>query len=134
MKKIWQYDKSPKSWRRGLIIKRAKKGNTKHCKNWRGIPLLSVVGKILCRIIIDRIRSGVDDRLRKKQAGYRKGRETTEQVFILRNIIEHVNERQAFQATLSLIFVVFEKAFDSIHRESMWAIMKKYGVSEKIII
>ena len=116
------------------MIKLAKKGNTKHCKNWRGIPLLSVVGKILCRIIIDRIRSGVDDRLRKKQAGYRKGRETTEQVFILRNIIEHVNERQAFQTTLSLNFIVFDKAFDSIHRQSMWAIMKKYGVPEKIVI
>ena len=105
-----------------------------HCKNWRGIPLLSIVGKILCRIIIDRIRSGVDDRLRKEQAGYRKGRETTEQVFILRNIIEQVNEWQAFKATLSLIFIDFEKAFDSIHRESMWAIMKKYGAPEKIII
>ena len=105
-----------------------------HCKNWRGIHLLSIVGKILCRIIIDRIRSGVDDRLRKEQAGYRKGRETTEQVFILRNIIEQVNEWQAFKATLSLIFIDFEKAFDTIHRESMWAIMKKYGVPEKIII
>ena len=72
--------------------------------------------------------------LRKEQAGYRKGRETTEQVFILRNIIEQVNERQAFQETLSLIITDFEKAFDSIHQESMWAIMKKYGVPEKNII
>ena len=79
--------------------KLGEKGNTKHCKNWRGIPLLSVVGKILCRIIIDRIRGGVDDRLREEQAGYRKGRGTTEQVFILWNIIEQVNERQV---TLSL--------------------------------
>ena len=117
MKKIWQYQKSPKSCRRGLIIKLAKKGNTKHCKNWRGIPLLSVVGKILCRIIIDRIRSGVDDRLRKKQAGYRKGRETTEQVFILRNIIEQVNERQAFQATLSLIITDFDTLKDRLPKE-----------------
>ena len=54
------------------MIKLAKKGNTKHCKNWRGIPLLSVVGKILCRIIIHRIRSGVDHRLRKEQAGLEK--------------------------------------------------------------
>lgn len=81
MKKIWQYEKILKSW------KEKEKGNTKHCKNWRGISLLAVVGKILCRIIIDRIRIGVDDRLRKEQAGYRKGRGTTEQVFILRNII-----------------------------------------------
>ena len=49
--------------------------------------------------MIDSIRSGVDDRLRKEQAGYRKGRGTTEQVFILRNIVEQVNE---WQATLYL--------------------------------
>ena len=93
--------------------------------------LLSFVGKMLCRIIIDRIRSGVDVRLRKEQAGYRKGRgKATEQVFILQNITEQVNE---WQTTLYLNFIDFEKAFDSIHRESKWAIMTKYEVPEKII-
>ena len=130
MKNIWKHEKIPKSWMWGLIIKLAKKRNIKDCKNWRGITLLSVVEKILCRIIIDRIRNGIDCRLRKEQAGYRKGKGTTEQVFILRNIIEQVNE---WQATLYLNFIDFEKAFDSIHRESMWAIMQKYGVPEKIV-
>ncbi len=46
------------------------------------------MGKILGRIIIDRIKRGVDCRLRKEQAGYRKSRGTTKQVFILWNIIE----------------------------------------------
>ena len=92
--RILEYEKISKSWRRGLIIKLhvAKKGNTKHCTNWRGIALLSVVREMLCRIIFERIRSGVDDRLRKEQAGYRKGRGMTEQVFILWNIIEQVNK------------------------------------------
>ena len=86
---------------------------------------------VLCRIIIDSVRSGVDDRLSKEQAGYRKGRGTSEQVFILRNIIEQVNA--GWQATIYLNFIDFEEEFDSIHRERMWAIMKKYGVPEMII-
>ena len=130
LQKIWKQEKIPKNWKKGLIIKIAKKGNLKDCKNSRGITLLSVVGKILGRIIIDRIRRGIDSRLRKEQAGYRRGRGTTEQVFILRNIIEQVNE---WQATLHLTFVDFEKAFDSVHRESLWLIMKKYGIPEKIV-
>ena len=130
MMKVWRHEKIPTKWKQGLIIKLAKKGNLKECKNSRGITLLSVIAKILCRIIIDRVRNGVDKRLRKEQAGYRKGRGTTEQVFILRNLIEQVNE---WQATLYLCFVDFEKAFDSIHRESLWKIMKKYGIPEKII-
>ena len=83
------------------------------------------MGKMLCRIMIDSIRSGVDDRLRKEQAGYRKGSGTTEQVFILRNIVEEVNE---WQATLYLNFIDFEKTFDYIDRESIWAIRKKYRI------
>ena len=71
-----------------MRIKLPKKGKLKDCKNSRGITLLSIVGKILGRIVIDRIRNGVDERLRKEQAGYRRGTGTTEQVFILRNIIE----------------------------------------------
>ena len=62
--------------------------------------------------------------------GYRKGRGTKEQVFILRDVIEQVNE---WQATLCLNFIDFEKAFDYVHRESMWANMKKYRIPEKII-
>ncbi|GAG69788.1 unnamed protein product [marine sediment metagenome] len=73
---------------------------------------------------------GVDQNLRKEQGGFRKGRGTTEQVFVLRNIVEQVNE---WQASLLLNFVDFEKAFDSIHLESLWTIMKKYGIPNKII-
>ena len=46
------------------------------------------MGKVLGRIIIERVRNGVDRRLRKEQAGYRKGRGTTDLIFILQNIIK----------------------------------------------
>ena len=57
-------------------------------------------------------------------------RGTTQQVLILRNVVERDNE---WQATLYLNFIGFEKAFDSIHRKSQWANMKKYGIPEKIV-
>ena len=88
------------------------------------------MSKILGRIIIDRVRNGVDQRLRKEQAGYRRGRGTTDQVFVLRNIVEQVND---WQAKLYLGFIDFEKAFDSIHRDSLWIIMRKYGIPEKVV-
>ena len=69
-------------------------------------------------------------RLRTAQAGYLSGRGTTEQDFILRNIIEEVNECQAI---LYLNFIGFEKVFDSVHHESMWIIMRKYGIPHKIV-
>ena len=92
---VWRDDKTPRKWRKGLIVKLPKKGNLKECKNWRGITLLSVVSKVLGRIVIDRRRTGVESKLRKEQAGFRLGRGTTEQIFILRNIIEQSIEWQS---------------------------------------
>lgn len=80
--------------------------------------------------MIDRIRLGIDHRLRKKQAEFRSGRGTTEQIFILCNILEQVNE---WQATLYISFIDFEKAFDSVHRNGLWMIMNQYGIPQKII-
>ena len=76
------------------------------------------------------IKSGVDNRLRKEQAGYRPGRGTTDQVFILRNIIEQSHE---WQSSLYLNFIDFEKAFESVHTDSLWIIMKAYGIPLKIV-
>ena len=79
---------SPADWQKGVIVKLPKKGNLEVCYNWRGITLLSVPGKELCRIIIDRIRGGVDCMLRKEQAGFSTGKSCIDQIFTLRNIIE----------------------------------------------
>ena len=88
--KVWTFEKIPQAWKQGLIIKLQEKRNLKECKNSRGITLPFVVVKVLGRIIIERVRNVVYRRLRKEQVGYRKGRGTTDQIFILRNIIEHV--------------------------------------------
>ena len=90
--------------------------------NWRGITLTSVPSKLFGRVLID--RDGVNSKLRDEQAGFRSGRGTVEQIFILRNIIEQVVE---WQATLYITFVDFEKVFDSVHRESLWKIHNPHG-------
>ena len=68
---------------------------------------------------------GIDKKLRKEQAGFGPKRSTTEQIFILRNILAQENE---WRAGLYIQFVDFEKAFDSVHRESLWSIMRSYGI------
>ena len=121
---------APKSWNRGLIVKLPKKGNLRECTNWRGITLLPVISKIFGRVLISRIKKGVDNILRKEQAGFRENRSTIDQIFTLRNILEQVNE---WNATLYTHFIDFEKAFDSMHRESLWNIMSIYGIPEELI-
>ena len=120
----------PEQWKQGLICKIPKKGNLQQCGNWRGVTLLPIASKVMGKILISRIQDGVGHRLRKEQAGFRSGRGTVEQIFILRNILEQVDE---WNATMYFHFVDFEKAFDSVHRDSLWRIMKAYGIPDKLI-
>ena len=127
---IWNQERIPAEWSKGLIVKIPKKGDRSICDNYRGITLLSVPSKIFSRVVIQRIQDVVEEQLREEQAGFRRGRSTTEQLFTLRNILEQCNE---WNAPLFVNFVDFEKAFDSIHRESLWSIMKFYGIPDKLI-
>ena len=46
------------------MIKLPKTGELRDCNNYRGIMLLSVPGKVLNRIILEREREAVDPKLR----------------------------------------------------------------------
>ena len=48
---------------RGKVFK---KGDLHKCNNWRGVTLLPVNGKIFCRMRWERIKKGVDKKLRKE--------------------------------------------------------------------
>ena len=72
------------------------------------MTLLPVINKIFCRMLLERIKKGVDKKLRKKQAGFQLYISTTEQIFTLRNILEQANE---CRAGLYGHFLDFEKAY-----------------------
>ena len=127
---IWEEEVIPEDWTKGIIIKIPKKGALNDCNNWRGITLLSVPSKILAKIIIKRISKAIEEKLREEQAGFRRERGCTDQIFALRNIIEQCSE---WQRKLYVNFVDFEKAFDSIHRDSLWKILRHYGIPTKVV-
>ncbi|KAL9976159.1 hypothetical protein ACROYT_G013418 [Oculina patagonica] len=127
---VWETEEIPEDWNCGLIVKLPKKGNLTDCGNWRGITLLSVPAKVMGRVIITRLHDAVDRMLREEQAGFRRGRSTTEHIFVLRNVIEQSLE---WNASLYTCFVDYEKAFDSVHRETLWRIMQSYGIPSKFI-
>ena len=130
LNKVWSEEKVPQEWKKLIIVKLPKKGNLSDCNNWRGITLLPVPGKILCRVMLDRMKTAVDKILREEQAGFRAGRSTMDQIFCLRNIIEQCNE---WNSSVYLNYIDFEKAFDSVDRESLWNIISLYGIPEMIV-
>jgi endonuclease/exonuclease/phosphatase family metal-dependent hydrolase len=109
--KIWEKEEIPTDWKEGYLVKLPKKGDLQECTNYRGIMLLSVPGKILSRIILERLKEGIDKQLREEQAGFRKNRSCTDQIATLRIIVEQSLE---WNSSLYIGFVDYEKAFDSL--------------------
>ena len=61
------------------------KGDTKDPKNYRGITLLPIIGKIFTQVLSNRISLWAENHniLCEAQFGFRKGRRTTDPIFIL---------------------------------------------------
>ena len=102
-------------WKKGVVVKELKKSDLHKCNN----------GKVAVR----RTKKGIDKKVREEQAGFPPKRSTTEQIFVLGNILEQANE---WRAGLYAQFVDFKKAFDSRHRESLLNIMRSYGTPDKM--
>ena len=78
---VWRERQVPQDWQDAILNPVPKKGNLHCCDNWRGIALLDVVGKMLGRIVQDRLQKLADKVLTKSQCGFRKGCSCTDMVF-----------------------------------------------------
>ena len=75
-------------------------------------------------------REKINNILRKNQNGFRRNRSTTSQILTIRRILEGV---RAKNLRVTLLFVDFNKAFDSIHRGKMEQILLAYGLPKETV-
>ena len=59
------------------------------------------------------------------QAGFRKGRETRDQVTIICWVIKKARE---FQQNIYFCFIDYAKAFDYVDHSKLWKILKEMGI------
>ena len=71
---IWEEEIVPMDWKEGHQVKLPKKGDLSICNNYRGIMLLSVIGELLNRVMLQRMKNAVDTKPRDNQAGVRQNR------------------------------------------------------------
>lgn len=67
------------------------------------------------------------------QAGFRRGKSTTENIFVLNHIIQREKENDRGEEKIFAIFVDLKAAFDNIDREKLWYIMEEKGIDCKLI-
>ena len=127
----WREQKIPKDWENNIIIPIHKGGDQASCDNYRAICLSSVCFKVYTRIVEERLRSAIEDELDDSQAAFRTGRQTGDNIFVVRNIIERKIEEDE---ELFLTFIDLRAAFDTIEREQIWKSLAELGVHQELII
>jgi hypothetical protein len=99
-----------------------KKGDASKFNNYRGITVGLVLAKLFTMILDKRLSEWVEQHgLRAKgQVGFCKDYRTTNQLFILRTLIE---QSKAKKKPLYCCFVDFKKTFDIVPREVLWQVL-----------
>ena len=109
--KAWEERRVPEDWQKAIVVPMwKKKGSKKDCSSYRGISLLSHVGKMYAKILELRTRAKTEHLLSDAQFGFRKGRGCTDAIFALRQLCERVIE---YDQDLHLVFVDQEKGLRS---------------------
>jgi endonuclease/exonuclease/phosphatase family metal-dependent hydrolase len=127
---VWFNETLPKSFKSGVICPLHKKGDAFVCDNYRAITLLNIGYKILSNIIYERLKKYTQDVIGKYQCGFTSGRSTTDQIFMLRQIIEKSRE---FDMDTYHLFIDFRAAYDSINKTKLYAAMEELGIPQKLI-
>ena len=78
--KAWNERTAPDDWQRAVIAWK-KKGSKGDCGMYRGISLLSHVGKMYAKVLEQRARYKVEPFLSQAQMGFRKGKGCTDAIF-----------------------------------------------------
>ena len=65
-----------------------------------------------------------------KQNGFRDGRSVIDDIFALKIINEKLRE---YNQSAQYLFTDFQKAYESIHRDTLWECMKDFKILTKLI-
>ena len=130
--KIFEVGHFPESWSEGFVIPLHKKGSIHEVENYRGITLLSVLGKLFTRVINNRLGDWAENYflLIEAQAGFRPGMGTVDNIFVLHGLITHMLNTGN---NLYCAFIDFTKAFDYVVRENLWFKLITLGLRGKIL-
>jgi hypothetical protein len=123
----------PKIWSKALVhlIFKGRGADPLDPRAYRPISLTSCISKIFERVILNRLNQDVERKglLEEKQAGFRSGRSTRDQTYILRKILD---SRKASGQTTFLCFIDLTNAFPSTWQDGMWYRLQELGVTGKL--
>ena len=117
----------PEQLSAGLITAVHKKGDKADLNNYRPITVIPVLAKLFASVLTRRLADWTEsNNLRAPtQAGFWANRGTSDQLSIFNYIVKKCLSQGK---KLYCCFVDFEKAFDTVDREVLWAVLANIGV------
>ena len=107
------------------------KKNDKHLlKNWRPISLLNTDYKILAHVLANRLKTVINKLIHTDQNGYIKGRNIGFNIRLIQDVIEYFENDNIEGAVL---FLDFQKAFDTVNHNFMHAVLEKFNFGSSFI-
>ena len=67
LQEVWRTKQLPSEWKKSIRVSMHKKKDRKVCNNYRGISLLSIPGKVLSLVLLDRLETIIDPQLMEAQ-------------------------------------------------------------------
>lgn len=134
LKKVWKEGRMPVKWRRSIIVPLHKRGDVNDIGNYRGISLLCSAYKIFAEILKRRLEHVMEKKkiLPESQAGFRKGRSTMDNIYILNHITQRKRNVSGNRKVYGL-FIDLKVAFDRVNRKKLWKILEEKEVNKGII-
>ena len=127
--KIWREEEIPDDWSKGVVVPIFKKEDRRDPFNYRGISLLSVVGKMFTTILSDRLMVFCEenDIIADEQGGFRKGRGCPDQLFALTEVLNFRKGKKT-----CCCFIDIKKAYDTVFRDGLWVKLHQAGIQGKM--
>ena len=126
---IWKTQQWLQDWERWIFIWIPKKGNAKEFSSYHTIALFSHTSKVMLKILQARLQQYVNQEHPDVQAGFRKGRGTRDQIASICWIIKKARE---FQKNIYFCFIDYAEAFDYVHHNKLWKILKEVGIPDHL--
>ena len=118
----------PADWGKALVVNLYKDGDKTDAGNFRGISLISCLGKLYLSMWAKRLTDHLDQQLSDEQGGFRPRRSTTDDALTLREALLY---RYKEKLPTYLYFVDFRKAFDTVWHDGLWEQLWRSGVRGK---
>ena len=117
-------------WDVARLVLLPKKGDLSLCKNWRGICLLDVTSKIFSSMLVRRMQIVMEEEGMEEQAGFRQLRGTIDGLFATSMGLQ---KRKEHNLETWALFIDLVKAFDTVPREALFAILRRFGLPDHFV-